>query len=56
MEDEKKEKQELIDMLRKVVDQAKISGYKENSRRLFGKDDFTAVVNDAEEMLKKYLS
>ncbi|MNL99733.1 hypothetical protein D3C76_02200 [compost metagenome] len=44
----------ILTMLKKVVIQARISGKKEGSSRLFGTDDFTSVIREAEELLKKY--
>ncbi|MNJ90610.1 hypothetical protein D3C87_82440 [compost metagenome] len=44
----------VLTMLKKVVIQARISGKKEGSSRLFGKDDFTEVIREAEELLRKY--
>lgn len=44
----------VLTMLKKVVMQARISGKKEGSKRLFGTDDFTDVIKEAEELLKKY--
>jgi len=44
----------LKETLNKVIDQSVISGSKEGSRRLFGKDDFTNVILEAKEVIEEW--
>lgn len=45
---------EAVAVIERIVEQARISGRREDSHRLFGMDDFTTRIEDAEDFLAKH--